>query len=92
MRQVQRRRLEFATLVSIPLIWWVLVLLIPYLIMLLISFYKAQFPSHIAAFEFDSYLRVFLQPQYVSVLLRSLKIAMMVSIVTFLLAYPSLIF
>lgn len=88
MKQVQRRRFEFAALVSVPLIWWVLVLLVPYLIMLLISFYKTQFPSHVPAFEFDSYIRVFSEPQYVAVLLRSLKISILVSIVTFVLSYP----
>jgi spermidine/putrescine transport system permease protein len=62
--------------------------LVPYLIMLMVSFYKTQFPSHVPAFEFDSYVRVFAHPQYVAVLLRSLKIAMLVSMVTFVLAYP----
>lgn len=88
MKQVQRRRLEFAALVSIPAIWWVLVLAIPYLIMLLVSFYRAQFPSHVPDFVFDSYIRVFSEPQYVSVLIRSLKISLLVSLVTFVLAYP----
>ena len=88
MKQVQRRRLEFAALVSIPTIWWVLVLAIPYLIMLLVSFYRAQFPSHVPDFVFDSYIRVFSEPQYVSVLIRSLKISLLVSLVTFVLAYP----
>ena len=88
MKQVQRRRLEFAALVSVPTIWWVLVLAIPYLIMLLVSFYKAQFPSHVPDFVFDSYIRVFSEPQYVSVLIRSLKISLLVSLVTFVLAYP----
>ena len=40
MRYVQRRRLEFATLISIPLVWWIIVLLVPYVIMLMISFYR----------------------------------------------------
>jgi spermidine/putrescine transport system permease protein len=87
-KQVQRRRLSFAALVSVPVIWWVLVLLIPYLIMLVISFYRAQFPSHVPAFELSSYIRVFSEPQYVAVILRSLKISLLVSALTFVLSYP----
>jgi len=47
MRYARRRRLEFAALVSAPVIWWVVVLLVPYVIMLMISFYRTQFPFHV---------------------------------------------
>ena len=88
MNYVRRRRLEFAALVSAPLIWWVVVLLVPYVIMLMISFYRTQFPFHVPDFQVANYLKIFAESQYVTILLRSLKISIFVSIVTFALAYP----
>ena len=88
MRYAQRRRLEFAALISIPLVWWVIVLLVPYVIMLMISFYRTQFPFHVPDFQFANYLKVFAESQYVTILLRSLKISLIVSLIAFALAYP----
>ena len=88
MNYVRRRRLEFAALVSAPLIWWVVVLLVPYVIMMMISFYRTQFPFHVPDFQVANYLKIFAESQYVTILLRSLKISIFVSIVTFALAYP----
>ena len=88
MNYVRRRQLEFAALVSAPLIWWVVVLLVPYVIMLMISFYRTQFPFHVPDFQVANYLKIFAESQYVTILLRSLKISIFVSIVTFALAYP----
>ena len=88
MRHARRRRLEFAALVSAPVIWWVVVLLVPYVIMLMISFYRTQFPFHVPDFQVANYLKIFAESQYVTILLRSLKISIFVSIVTFALAYP----
>ena len=88
MRYARRRRLEFAALVSAPVIWWVVVLLVPYVIMLMISFYRTQFPFHVPDFQIANYLKIFAESQYVTILLRSLKISIFVSIVTFALAYP----
>ena len=83
MKHARRRRFAFAALISGPAVWWLLVLLIPYAIMFAISFYQSRFPSHVPDFQFDNYARVFAQTQYISVLLRSLKISILVSIVTF---------
>ncbi|MDP6843700.1 MAG: ABC transporter permease [Rhodospirillales bacterium] len=88
MKHAQRRRLEFATLISIPLIWWVVVLLVPYVIMLMISFYRTQFPFHVPDFQVANYVKVFAESQYVTILLRSLKISIIVSLIAFALAYP----
>ncbi len=88
MKYAQRRRLEFATLISIPLIWWVVVLLVPYVIMLMISFYRTQFPFHVPDFQVANYVKVFAESQYVTILLRSLKISLIVSFIAFALAYP----
>ena len=88
MNQAQQRRIGFAALMTGPMLWWIVVLLIPYVIMLMISFYSKQFPFHVPDFQFGNYLKIFDDPQYFQVLLRSLKISVLVSLVTFALAYP----
>ena len=88
MNQAQQRRIGFAALMTGPMLWWIVVLLIPYVIMLMISFYSKQFPFHVPDFQFGNYLKIFDDPQYFQVLLRSLKISVLVSLVAFALAYP----
>jgi len=75
-------------LLSGPMAWWGVVLLTPYVIMFMISFYSRQFPLHIPDFQFGNYGILFTDPQYYIVLLRSLKIAAFVSILAFLISYP----
>ena len=75
-------------LLSGPMAWWGVVLLTPYVIMFLISFYSRQFPLHVPDFQFGNYGILFTDPQYYIVMLRSLKIALFVSILAFLISYP----
>ncbi len=84
----RRRRLGAISLLSGPLVWWGFVLLSPYVVMFMISFYTRQFPFHVPILTFTSYELLFTDPQYYIVLLRSLKIALFVSIVAFLIGYP----
>ncbi len=84
----QRRRMGAIALLSGPMAWWGVVLLTPYVIMFLISFYSRQFPLHIPDFQFGNYGILFTDPQYYIVMLRSLKIAAFVSILAFLISYP----
>jgi len=84
----QQRRAGFAALMTGPMVWWIVVLLVPYVIMLMISFYSKQFPFHVPDFQFGNYVKIFDDPQYYQVLVRSLKISIFVSLVAFALAYP----
>ena len=88
MNHRRRRIVGFWALFSGPALWWCCVLLVPYLIMLAISFYTRQFPFHVPDFQLGNYLALIQDSQYYDVLLRSLKIAMAVSAVAFLLSYP----
>lgn len=63
-------------------------LLVPYLIMLTISFYSRKFPFHVPDFQFGNYLKLVNDPQYYLVLFRSIKIAFLVGVTTFLISYP----
>jgi spermidine/putrescine transport system permease protein len=83
-----RRLAGFWALFSGPAIWWGLVLLVPYLMMLAISFYTQQFPFHVPDFQFGNYLTLLHDSQYYGVLGRSVKVAFLVSIVAFCLSYP----
>jgi len=64
------------------------VLLVPYLIMLSISFYSRQFPFHVPDFQFGNYLILLEDSQYWTVLLRSVKVSVLVSLLAFGMGYP----
>ncbi|MQY44406.1 ABC transporter permease subunit [Epibacterium sp. SM1969] len=73
---------------SPPLVWTVVFMFVPYTILLVYSFWTAQFPTFVPDFQFGNYLELVRDPQYLNVLLRTLKIAVLVSIFALLLAYP----
>ena len=78
-----------ATLVlSPPLLWTIVFMFVPYSILLVYSFWRAQYPLFVPDFQFGNYKILITDPQYLNVLLRTLKIAGLVSIVALLLAYP----
>lgn len=83
-----RRLVGFWALFSGPALWWGLVLLVPYLMMLAISFYTQQFPFHVPDFQLGNYLTLIGDSQYYGVLGRSVKVALLVSIAAFCLSYP----
>ncbi len=87
-RHKRQRFYGFAALFSGPAMWWGTVLLVPYGIMFIISFYAKQFPFMVPDVQFGNYLQLASDPQYYLVLVRSLKISFFVAIVAFLLAYP----
>ncbi|MDJ0933400.1 hypothetical protein [Breoghania sp.] len=80
-------RLRLAMVLSPPIIWTILFMFVPYTILLVYSFWKAQFPLFIPAFQFGNYIELTTDPQYGRVLLRTLKIACLVNFFVFLLAY-----
>ncbi len=88
MKPRTRQVLGFWSLFTGPALWWGTVLLVPYLIMLAISFYTRQFPFHVPDFQFGNYVTLIVDSQYFTVLLRSLWIALAVSVTAFCLSYP----
>ena len=81
-------RLRKALVLSPPLLWTVLFLFVPYTILLVYSFWKAQYPIFVPDFQFGNYETLIKDPQYKRVLLRTMKIAAFVSLFSMLLAYP----
>jgi len=84
----QRRRLAVLGVLTPPLLWTLVFMLIPYGIMFTYSFWTKKFPTFVPDFQFGNYALLFADPQYYQVLLRTLKIALLVSIASLLLAYP----
>jgi spermidine/putrescine transport system permease protein len=87
-RAVVRRRLSSGAIVSVPLLWTLVFLFVPYLIMFTYSFYLKTFPTFVPAFQFGNYLTIISDPQYYQVLFRTFKIATIVAMAALLVAYP----
>ncbi|MGY5808905.1 ABC transporter permease [Rhizobium sp. LEGMi198b] len=86
---VSRRNLAaFAALFSIPLGWTLIFLIIPYAVMIAVSFWTRQFPLFIPDFQWGNFAQLFNDPQYSTVILRTLKIALLVTFGAVLLGYP----
>ena len=83
-----KHNLAGALVVGIPILWIAFFMLLPYGIIVVTSFWLKKYPSFIPDFQFGNYITLFTDPQYVLVILRTLKIAILVSIASFLLAYP----
>ena len=83
-----RRNLPGALVMGIPLLWIALFMLLPYGIIVTYSFWLKKYPTFVPAFQFGNYVTIFTDPQYLLVILRTLKISVAVSIASFLLAYP----
>ncbi len=88
MKLSTRNRLSAAGILSLPVLWTTVFLFIPYAIIFTYSFYQKQFPTFVPAFQFGNYALIFTDPQYVQVLLRTAKIALIVAACALFLAYP----
>lgn len=88
MRLATRRKVVAAGILSGPLLWTVIFLFVPYAIIFTYSFYLKQFPTFVPAFQFGNYAQIFSDPQYSQVLFRTAKIALIVAVSAFFLAYP----
>ncbi len=84
----KRNRLRQFLVLSPPLLWTVLFMFAPYTILVVYSFWRAQFPLAVPDFQFGNYIEIFTDPQYARVLLRTAKIAGLVSLLALLLAFP----
>lgn len=78
----------FAALFFMPLAWVILLLVVPYGIMISVSFWTRQFPLFFPDFQFGNYMQIMSDPQYTTVILRTLKIAALVTAGSLLLGYP----
>ena len=79
----------YKALVTLPPILWVsLFLLLPYLMMLLHSFWAVRDCVIVDRWNFDNYATLFKNPLYFQVLFRTARIAASVTLLSVLLGYP----
>jgi spermidine/putrescine transport system permease protein len=79
----------YKTLISVPPLLWVgIFLLLPYALMLANSFWLVRDGSIVHDWNFHNYAKLFQNPIYVQVLLRSMRIATGVTLFSLLLGYP----
>ncbi len=81
-------RISRHLVLGIPFLWIVLFMLIPYAGLLTYSFWIKKYPLFVPAFQFGNYLTLIQDPQYLRVLMRTLKIAALTSLASLVLAYP----
>ena len=75
--------------VTVPPLTWVVVFLIaPYLFLFCFSFWSVQSQTIVHHWNLDNYRRLAHNPVYVQVLLRSMRIAGMVTVLSLLLSFP----
>lgn len=72
----------------LPLLWILCFMLLPYAIILVYSFWQQKFPSFIPDFQLGNYVKLFVEPQFFTVILRSAVTAATVSVVALCLAFP----
>lgn len=82
------RNLSALLVLGIPLLWIVVFMLLPYGIIVTYSFWLKSYPTFKPAFQFGNYLTLLTDVQYLQVLGRTLKISVLVSILSLGLAYP----
>ena len=85
-RTLNRLTVGFA--LGIPLMWIVVFMLVPYAVLVNYSFWSKQYPLFVPDFQLGNYATLLTDPQYFRVLVRTLKIACIVSACSLLLAYP----
>ena len=88
MKLSSRRRVFAAGVLGGPLVWTLVFMFIPYAIMFTYSFYTRRFPTLVPDLQLGNYAALFTDPQYFQVLLRTLKIAIFVTVAALALAYP----
>ena len=88
MRLATRRRVGALAVLAPPLAWTLVFMIVPYAIMFAYSFYRKESFNFIPDIQFANYEALLLDTQYSTVLLRTLKIALLVSLASLALAYP----
>lgn len=84
----QRRLAAFGLTFTGPFVWTLIFLIVPYVVLLAVSFWTRKFPVFVPDFQFGNYAQIFADPQYYTVILRTMKIAGLVTLAAVALGYP----
>ena len=82
------RKGQLLMLVAPAALWLLILLILPLITLVVLSFQKSAFGADSSVFSVDSYVEFFQNSAYQRLMWRSLWIALIVSIYTILLAYP----
>ena len=88
MNRKQRSLLNFFAVFSAPALWWGFIVFGSLLVMCAMSFWRREFPIHVVDFQFGNYVEIFTNTQYIAVLARTVKVALMVCVFAFLVGFP----
>lgn len=78
--------------IYMPVGWWVLVLGIPYVLMVAVSFWPNTFRGPTAGFTLEHWERALTVPVYQGALVRSIRIALIVTVLSTVIGYPTAYF
>ena len=81
-------RARNAFIIGLPVVWVLLTLIAPMAIMLSHSFFRQSYPGFKSDFILDSYLTILTDPQYLKVILRTLRVAFITAIAALTVAFP----
>lgn len=84
----QSRRLQLALVLGPPLLWVLIFLVVPYLIVLSNSFWTVRNMQILYEFNLENYARFFRSVAYYGTLLKSLRVAAVVTVAALALSYP----
>lgn len=82
------RKSQLALLVAPSALWLIILLLLPLVTMIGLSFQKSAFGADRSVFTFASYINFWQNSAYQNLLFKSLWIALLVAVLSILLAYP----
>jgi len=81
-------RYTSALIIGLPMVWIMLTLVVPMAILLSHSFFRQSYPTFAPDFVFDNYAAVFRDPQYLQVIVRTLKVAFITAVCSLLAGFP----
>jgi spermidine/putrescine transport system permease protein len=84
--------LRLVTLLGLPSLWALFTIVIPLGVLLAHSFFEVSYPIFKSAFVFDSYSTIASEPQYLQVIARTAKIAVMTAVCTLIVTFPLVYF
>jgi spermidine/putrescine transport system permease protein len=79
---------QLILLITPAALWLLILLILPLITLIMLSFQKSAFGADSSVFALNSYVEFFQNSAYQRLMLRSLGIALLVSLITILLAYP----
>ena len=84
--------LKSVALLGLPSLWALITIVLPLGVLLAHSFFKVSYPIFKPAFVFDSYRTIASDPQYLQVIARTAKIAIITAVCTLIVTFPLVYF